>query len=200
MTAKQKLKKKPAVFLDRDGTMMVDVGYLKDPAQIKLFSQTANALKALRKAGYYLFVVTNQSGVARGYFSEAQVKKVHQKLQGMLRAQGAKIDAFFYCPHHPSGKVKSLSKNCACRKPSPGMIRQASKHYAIDLKNSFVVGDKMDDLLLAQNAKVVGGILVRTGNGRQSEKELKKVKLKNSVVVSNLFQAAQWILSRKEIS
>jgi D,D-heptose 1,7-bisphosphate phosphatase len=194
----KRLKKRPAVFLDRDGTLIKDVGYLKYPSQIKLFRQTAGALKALRKAGFYLLVVSNQSGVARGYFSEAQVKKVHQKLQRMLKVQDAKIDAFFYCPHHPQGKVKSLSKHCDCRKPSTGMIRQALKRYPVDLKKSYVVGDKIDDLLLAYNAKVSGGILVRTGNGRKSERDLKKLKLKKSVVVSNLAQAAQWILSRKD--
>jgi D-glycero-D-manno-heptose 1,7-bisphosphate phosphatase len=191
-------KKRPAVFFDRDGTLIADEGYLNHPSQIKLFPQTVGALKTLRKAGFYLFIVTNQSGVARGYFSETQVKKVHQKLRRMLKVKGAKIDAFFYCPHHPQGKVKSFSKKCDCRKPSPGMVKQALKKYSIDLKKSYVVGDKLDDVLLAKNAKMAGGLLVRTGNGRKSENELKKLKLKNSAVVSNLAQATQWILSRKD--
>jgi D-glycero-D-manno-heptose 1,7-bisphosphate phosphatase len=194
-----KPRKRPAVFFDRDGTLITDVGYLNHPCQIKLFSRAAGALKTLRKAGFYLFVVTNQSGVARGYFSEARVKKVHQKLQQMLKAQGAKIDAFFYCPHHPQGKVKSLRRKCDCRKPSTGMVKQALRRYPIDLLKSYVVGDKLDDVLLARNAKVAEGLLVRTGNGRKSEREFKKLKLKNSAVVSNLTQAAKWILSRKDI-
>jgi len=194
----KKAEKRSAVFFDRDGTLIADAGYLNHPSQIKLFSQTAEALKSLRKAGFYLFVVTNQSGVARGYFSEAQVKKVHQNLRRMLKVKGAKIDAFFYCPHHPQGKVKSFSKKCDCRKPSPGMVKQALKRYSIDLKKSYVVGDKLDDILLAKNAKVAAGLLVRTGNGRKSELEFRKLKLKNSAVVSNLAQAAQWILSRKD--
>ncbi|HXL72130.1 MAG TPA: HAD family hydrolase [bacterium] len=197
---RRKLKKRPAVFFDRDGTLIKDVGYLKHSAQVKLFSQTVWVLKILRKAGFYLFVVTNQSGVARGYFSEAEVKKVHQKIRLMLKAQGAKIDAFFYCPHHPQGKVKSLSKICNCRKPSPGMVKQALRRYPIDLKKSYAVGDKLDDVLLARNAKLAAGLLVRTGNGRKSERELKERKLKNSVVVSNLTQAAKWILSRKDMA
>jgi histidinol-phosphate phosphatase family protein len=142
--------------------------------------------------------VTNQSGVARGYFSEAQVKRVHQKLRKMLKVKGAKIDAFFYCPHYPQGKVKSFSRKCACRKPSPGMVKQALKRYPVDLKKSYVVGDKMDDVLMARNAGAAAGLLVRTGHGRKSERELKKLKLKNSAVVSNLAQAARWILSRKD--
>jgi D-glycero-D-manno-heptose 1,7-bisphosphate phosphatase len=194
----KKAEKRSAVFFDRDGTLIADAGYLNHPSQIKLFSQTAEALKSLRKAGFYLFVVTNQSGVARGYFSEAQVKNVHQNLRRMLKVKGAKIDAFFYCPHHPQGKVKSFSKKCDCRKPSPGMVKQALKRYSIDLKKSYVVGDKLDDILLAKNAKVAAGLLVRTGNGRKSELEFRKLKLKNSAVVSNLAQAAQWILSRKD--
>lgn len=195
-----KLIKRPAVFFDRDGTLITDVGYLNHSSQIKLFSQAAGALKNLRNAGFYLFVVTNQSGVARGYFSEARVKKVHQKLQHLLKAQGAKIDAFFYCPHYPQGKVKSLSKQCDCRKPSTGMVKQALKRYSIDLKKSYVVGDKLDDVLLARNAKVAGGLLVRTGNGSKSEREFKKLRLENSAVVSNLTQAAKWILSRKDMA
>ncbi|SRR5665213_1572283 len=195
-----KLRKRPAVFFDRDGTLITDVGYLNNSSQIKLFAQTAGALKNLRNAGFYLFVVTNQSGVARGYFSETRVKKVHQMLQRMLKAQGAKIDAFFYCPHYPQGKVKSFSKKCDCRKPSTGMVKQALKRYSIDLKKSYVVGDKLDDVLLAQNAKVAAGLLVRTGNGRKSEREFKKLKLEKSTVVSNLTQAAKWILSRKDIA
>jgi D-glycero-D-manno-heptose 1,7-bisphosphate phosphatase len=195
---KRKPKKRPAVFFDRDGTLIADKGYLNHPSQIKLFSQTAGVLKILRKAGFYLFVVTNQSGVARGYFSETQVKKVHQKLRRILKAKGAKIDAFFYCPHHPQGKVKSFSKPCDCRKPSPGMVKQALKRFSVDLKKSYVVGDKMDDVLLAQNARVAAGLLVRTGNGRKSEIEFKKLRPQNSAVVSNLAQAAQWILSRKD--
>src|SRR5665213_363414 len=197
---RMKLKTRPAVFFDRDGTLITDVGYLNHSSQIKLFSRAAEALKTLRKAGFYLFVVTNQSGVARGYFSEASVKKVHQKLQQMLKAQGAKIDAFFYCPHHPQGKVKYFSKKCDCRKPSTGMVKQALKRYSIDLRKSYVVGDKLDDVLLARNARAAGGILVRTGNGRQSEREFKKLRLENSVVVSNLTQAAKWILSRKDMA
>ena len=170
--ANRKLKR-PAVFLDRDGTIISDAEYLSDPAQIKLLTKTPEALELLRKAGFYLFVVSNQSGVARGYFSEGMVRTVHQRLQQMLKAKGARIDAFFYCPHYPEGKVKAYRKVCSCRKPGIGMIQQATRKYPIDLKRSYVVGDKMDDLLLARKAKLAGGLLVRTGNGRRSEKKLK---------------------------
>jgi D-glycero-D-manno-heptose 1,7-bisphosphate phosphatase len=196
MLKRKKITKRPAVFLDRDGTLIADAEYLSQPSQIKLFTNTAEALRLLRKAGFYLFVVSNQSGVARGYFPESMVRKVHQKLQQMLKARGARIDAFFYCPHYPGGKVKALSRVCDCRKPRIGMIKQALRKYPVDLKRSYVVGDKMDDLLLARKAKLAGGLLVRTGNGRKNEKKLKATPLPKSFVVSDILGAARWILTQ----
>ncbi len=188
--------RRPAVFLDRDGTLIVDAEYLSRPSQIKLFSNSVEALKLLGKAGFYLFVVSNQSGVARGYFPESMVRKVHRKLQQMLKARGARVDAFFYCPHYPKGSVKAFAKVCDCRKPAIGMIKQATLKYPIDLKRSYVVGDKMDDLLLARKAKLAGGLLVRTGNGRKSEKKLKAASLPKTFVVSDILGAARWILTK----
>ena len=188
------LIKRPAVFLDRDGTLIHDMDFLSRPSQIKLFKGSVEALKLLRRAGFYLFIVSNQSGVARGYFPESSVWKVHRRIQILLKSNGARIDRFFYCPHYPKGKVKSLSRVCACRKPSPGMVREASKRYPIDLNRSYVVGDKMDDLLLAGRARLAGGILVRTGKGRQSEKQLKAHPLRYAVVTAGLLGAAKWIL------
>ncbi|HTC20257.1 MAG TPA: HAD family hydrolase [bacterium] len=184
------------MFLDRDGTLIADAEYLSRPSQIKLFSNSPEALKRLREAGFYLFVVSNQSGVARGYFPESMVRKVHQKLQQMLKAKGARIDAFFYCPHYPDGSVKAFAKVCDCRKPAIGMVKQAARQYPIDLKRSYVVGDKMDDLLLARKAKLAGGLLVRTGNGRMSEKKLKATPLPRTSVVSDILGAARWILTK----
>ncbi len=191
--------RRPAVFLDRDGTIIADAEYLSQPSQIELFSKTPAALKLLRKAGFYLFVVSNQSGVARGFFPESMVRKVHQRLQQMLKAKGARIDAFFYCPHYKNGLVKAYSKLCDCRKPAIGMIRQAVRKYPIDLKRSYVVGDKMDDLLLARKAKLAGGLLVRTGNGRKNEKKLKAHPLPKCEVVSDILGAAKWIASKSSI-
>jgi D-glycero-D-manno-heptose 1,7-bisphosphate phosphatase len=191
-------RKRTAVFLDRDGTLIPDMGYLNQISQVRLFPGTARALKLLHRAGFYLFVVTNQSGVARGYFPESLVKQANRKVQSLLKAKDAGVERFFYCPHHPQGKVKSLRKACSCRKPKPGMVRQAAQRYPLDLKRSYVVGDKIDDLLLARNAKVAGGILVRTGNGRKSEKKLISAGLKGTVVVSNILKAAKWILAAEE--
>jgi D-glycero-D-manno-heptose 1,7-bisphosphate phosphatase len=195
---KKKLLRRPAVFLDRDGTLIADAEYLSDSAQIRLYSKTPQALKLLRRAGFYLFVVSNQSGVARGYFPESMVGKVHRRLQQMLKAKGARIDSFFYCPHYPGGKIKAYGKVCDCRKPKIGMIKQAVRKYSLDLKKSFVVGDKMDDLLLARNAKLAGGLLVRTGYGRKAGNQLKATPLPKSTVVSDILGAAKWILTLKE--
>jgi D-glycero-D-manno-heptose 1,7-bisphosphate phosphatase len=191
---KKKRARKPAVFLDRDGTLIHDMGFLSKPSQVRLFAGAAEALRLLRRAGFYLFVVSNQSGVARGYFPESSVRKANRKVQTLLKSKGARIDRFFYCPHFPQGKVKSLSRKCPCRKPEPGMVRQAAKRYPVDLKRSYVVGDKMDDLLLAQKARVAGGLLVRTGKGRKSEKELGRAGLRNAVVAKDVLSAARWIV------
>lgn len=194
---KKKLRR-PAVFLDRDGTLIPDLGYLGDPKRVRLYRGTAEALRLLRRAGFYLFVVTNQSGVARGYFPENTVKAVHKKLQDMLKPKDARIDHFFYCPHYPEGKIKRYTKVCDCRKPKPGMVKQALRKYSVDLRHSYVVGDKIDDLQLARNAKVAQGILVRTGYGRKSEKLLKATPLAKSVVVSDVLGAARFILAERK--
>ncbi|MGH7739072.1 MAG: D-glycero-alpha-D-manno-heptose-1,7-bisphosphate 7-phosphatase [bacterium] len=187
---------RPAVFLDRDGTLIQDVDYLSDPGQIRIYRGVPQALKSLKKAGYFLFVVTNQSGVARGYFSEAVVKRVHRVLRAKLKARGAAVDGFYYCPHYPGAPLKAYAKNCSCRKPKPGLVRQVSRDFAVDLKNSYMIGDKLDDLGLAKAARLAGGLLVRTGKGRRAERELKKLKSKVPVV-RNLAQAAKVILSKK---
>lgn len=191
--------KRPAVFLDRDGTLIRDAEYLSDPSQIHLFSRTPRALKLLREAGFLLFVVSNQSGVARGYFKEPMVGKVHRRLQQMLRRKGARIDAYFYCPHHPKGTVKAYAKVCSCRKPGTGMVRQALKNYAIDLKRSYVVGDKMDDLLLSKKAHMAGGLLVKTGYGKENLKRFRKEPVKKTVVATDVLAAAQWILRKTSL-
>jgi D-glycero-D-manno-heptose 1,7-bisphosphate phosphatase len=178
---------------------MVNIDYISNPDQVRLFSQTADSLKKLKRAGFYLIIVTNQSGAARGYFKISDIHKVNQRLQKLLRARGAGIDAFFYCPHHPQGKVKSLTKKCDCRKPGTGMVKQALKRFPIDLSNSYVVGDNRGDVELAQNARMAAGVLVRTGHGRRAEAEVKKLKMKNKYVVPGIAQATKWILSRKDI-
>ena len=194
---KRKSPVKPAVFLDRDGTLIHDAGFLNRPAQVKLFPGSAEALRRLRAAGFRLFVVSNQSGVARGYFPESSVKKANDRIKSLLKAKGARIDRFFYCPHYPQGKVKSLAIVCDCRKPNPGMVKKAARLYPLDLGRSYVVGDKIDDLMLARKAHVAAGILVRTGKGRKSVKELKSKGLQKAIVTAHILGAAKWILKRQ---
>jgi D-glycero-D-manno-heptose 1,7-bisphosphate phosphatase len=191
---KKSSSRRPAVFLDRDGTLIPDVSYLSGLTQVRLFPFTARALKLLKKAGFRLFVVTNQSGVARGYFPENMVKKAHRKIQGLLKARGAGIDGFFYCPHYPQGKVKCFSRVCGCRKPKAGMVKEAARRFPLDLNRSFMVGDKMDDLLLAKKARLAKGLLVRTGNGRKTEKEMTGKERIKTVIVGDILKAARWIL------
>jgi len=150
-------KSRPAVFLDRDGTICEEVGYLNHASRLRIFPFAAAAIQKLNQAGLPVIVVTNQSGVARKYFPESLVHAVHELLQVLFREQGAHIDAIYYCSH-------ASADNCACRKPKPGMLQRAAQEYAVDLQRSFVVGDRHGDVELAHNAGT-RSILVRTGYG-----------------------------------
>ena len=141
---------RPAAFLDRDGVLNVDHGYTFKPDNLELVPTAAAAVRLLNDAGYYVIVVTNQSGVARGYYTEADVKVFNAHMREVLQAQGARIDAFYYCPHHPDGTVKELAIRCHCRKPQPGMLEQAARDWPIDRSPSFLIGDKDHDLAAAK--------------------------------------------------
>jgi histidinol-phosphate phosphatase family protein len=153
-------RKAPAAFLDRDGTLNRDKAgvYITSPEQLKLYAGVPAALKKLSAKGYRLVVLTNQSGVARGYMTLGQARRINLKLVRDLRAAGVKLDAVYFCPHGPDD-------GCACRKPAPGLIKEALKELAIDLEGSFVAGDKASDLALAKAAGI-RGMLVLTGQGR----------------------------------
>ena len=145
-----------AIFFDRDGTLNVDVHYLHDPAD---FAWMPGAIEAIRWAndhGYIVIVVTNQSGVARGYYDEAAVRRLHAWMNTELRAYGAHIDAFYYCPHHAEGKIPVYAKECDCRKPAPGMILRAMAEHEIDPAVSWMFGDAQSDVAAAENAGVHG--------------------------------------------
>jgi D-glycero-D-manno-heptose 1,7-bisphosphate phosphatase len=141
---------RPAVFLDRDGVLNVDHGYTFRPDDLELIPTAAAAVRLLNEAGYTVIVVTNQSGVARGLYAEAAVKLFNKHLQDALLADGAWIDAFYYCPHHPDGTIKELAIRCDCRKPQPGMLEQAARDWPIGRARSFLIGDKDDDLAAAK--------------------------------------------------
>jgi D,D-heptose 1,7-bisphosphate phosphatase len=141
-----------AVFLDRDGTLIVNRHYGSDPEAIELLPGVVEGLRSLREAGYRLVLVSNQSGVARGYFDEAAVGRMHDRLQRMLDAHGAALDGLEYCPHHPEGAVVDYASVCACRKPEPGMIRRAARKHGIDLSASWTVGDIEADVEAGRRA------------------------------------------------
>jgi D-glycero-D-manno-heptose 1,7-bisphosphate phosphatase len=147
---------RPAAFLDRDGVLNVDRGYTFRPEDLKMIPTAAAAVRLLNTAGFYVFVVSNQSGVARGFYTEAAVDLFNTHIQDILKGEGAHIDAFYYCPHHPDGAIKELAIQCRCRKPQPGMLEQAARDWPIDLARSFLIGDKDDDLAAARAFHIRG--------------------------------------------
>ena len=184
---------RPAVFLDRDGTMVQEVGYLGRPEDLRWFAWTVEAIRLLRRAGFLICVTTNQGGIGLGLFSENFLLQLHTSMDRHLSAAGADVDAWFYCPHHPRAIVADLAIDCDCRKPQPGMIRQAQQRFDIDLSRSFVVGDKLIDIELAQRAGV-RGILVRTGHGQQELARAGGVMPGAAHIAANLLEATSWIL------
>ena len=152
-----------ACFLDRDGVVNVEVDYLHEPEKTVLESGIVEALHAVHEHGFLAIVVTNQAGVARGRYPESDVKKVHDKLQELLAEHGEKIDAFYYCPHHPEH-----TGECSCRKPNPGMLLQAIKDWHIDPAQSLMIGDRMSDVNAGRNAGCKKSYLVRTGYGMKT--------------------------------
>ena len=152
--AQQRMR--PAAFFDRDGVLNVDRGYTYRLDQFEWLSDAPLAVRTLNDAGYYVFVVTNQSGVARGLYTQADVEGFHAYMQERLMAEGAHIDAFYYCPHHPEGKVNGLAIRCRCRKPEPGLLEQAASEWSFDREGSFLIGDQDHDLAAAAAFNIRG--------------------------------------------
>lgn len=146
----------PAAFLDRDGVLNKDTGYPHKPEQLEWNAGAPEAVRLLNEGGYLVFVVTNQSGVARGYFDEAAVCNFHAHMQSELQSVGAHIDAFYYCPHHPNAAMKDYACRCRCRKPAPGMLEQAAREWPLDLSASFLIGDKDRDIEAAAAFNIRG--------------------------------------------
>lgn len=152
------------IFLDRDGTMNEEVNYLYKPEDLRILPSVAEAIGLLRSAGYRIVVVTNQAGVARGYYTCQDVETLHQYLNEQLKNEGAWVDHFFYCPHHPVHGLGIYQKECDCRKPGTGMFAMAEQYYEIDRSRSYMIGDKLLDVE-AGNRYGIKGILVGTGYG-----------------------------------
>jgi D-glycero-D-manno-heptose 1,7-bisphosphate phosphatase len=186
----------PAVFLDRDGTLIEEVGYLDRPERVTLYPWSTAAISALNRAGLAVVLTSNQSGVARGFFSEEVVQAVHDRIAQQLAEGGARIDAYYYCPHHPDGKVAGYARVCDCRKPKRGLVDRAVQELGIDPARSFAVGDRWLDVALARS---VGGrgVLVRTGYGAMEETR-QPPGLEADAVVNNLIEAVGWILRTRQ--
>ena len=163
--------KKPAVFFDRDGTLNRDVGYVTHLDVYELLPRAAAAVRKVNEAGWLAILITNQAGVARGYFSESMIEKVHRKLRDELGGKGARLDAIYYCPYVPNGDVPAYALDSKMRKPYPGMILKAAEEHGVDLEKSVMLGDKYSDLEAGWRAGCKSG-LVLTGYGR-GERELR---------------------------
>lgn len=147
---------KPAVFFDRDGVLNVDHGYTYRKEDFDWMSGAIEAIKWFNNQGYWVFVVTNQSGIARGYYTDQDVVVLHAYMQEELQKCGAHIDQFYYCPHHVGGKVPEYTRECQCRKPKAGMLLQAMQEWSVDLNKSLMIGDKQSDIEAAQAAGIQG--------------------------------------------
>lgn len=181
-------KYRKAVFLDRDGVINKEVDHLVDVKKIRIIPNTARALQKIHKKGYLAIVVGNQSVVAYGMASEEKVEAINDEIARRLGRSGGVIDAWYYCPHHPSGVVPRYAIRCLCRKPGTGMIRRAAKEFNIDLGESFLVGDKTSDILAGKRAGLKT-ILVRTGYAG-ADKQYVAV---SDFIARNLFQAVSLI-------
>lgn len=187
------VKREGAVFLDRDGTVSEEVGYLDSLTKLMLLPQAFAAIKKVNESGLKAVVLTNQSAVARGYITEEFVSEVHLRIQEMLGKRGAHIDAFYYCPHHPTEGRGDYTKLCDCRKPGIGMLLQAAQDLNIDLRLSYLIGDTVKDIETAWRAGAKG-VLVRTGYGQEAEKELTSADVRPDYVADDILAAVRWIM------
>lgn len=188
-----------AVFLDRDGTINEEVGYVNHLDRFYLLPRVGEAIQLLNQHGFKVVVVTNQSGVARGYFPESLIHQVHQKMIDHLKKQGAFLDGIYYCPHHPDVGEPPYRQKCRCRKPETGLIEKAVEDLAIDCRESYVIGDRGADVEFGRR---IGSksILVLTGYGKGEWEYFRDHwKSKPDFVAEDLFEAVQWILRQEGI-
>ena len=178
--------KRSAIFLDRDGIIIHDTGYLSNPSKVSLIPDVIEALKKLKNNGFLLVIISNQSGVGRGYFSEADLKFVHKKMLKLLEVNGIYIDGSYYCKHAPW-------MHCNCRKPNPNMLYKAAEDLGIDMSNSYMVGDKLSDVIAGLNAGCKT-ILIRKNNDRIEYNEEKP-----NIIFPNLLSASEWIVNDNNI-
>ncbi|HTI86464.1 MAG TPA: D-glycero-beta-D-manno-heptose 1,7-bisphosphate 7-phosphatase [Alphaproteobacteria bacterium] len=176
---------KPAIFVDRDGVVLEMVDYLNRVDQVALAPGVAEAIRAINDAGVPLVIVTNQSAIARGMLTEAGLETIHARMKELLAAAGARIDAIYYCPHHPEAGESAYRRDCECRKPKPGMLREAANDLGLDLSRSVMVGDHATDIEAGANAGVAQAMLVLTGHGQMSAAALRNAGLSPSATFAD---------------
>jgi D-glycero-D-manno-heptose 1,7-bisphosphate phosphatase len=185
-----------AVFLDRDGTVNEEVGYLSDLKKLRLLPGAGAAIRMLNEAGLKVVLVTNQSGVARGYFPESFVTETHELLTRMLALESARLDGIYYCPHHPKAGNSAYTMDCDCRKPATGMLDRAARDLEIDLGRSFMVGDKWSDVELGNRAGA-RSVLVRTGFAPDDAGNMRPLHLREpDYTAHDISEAVAWILDQ----
>jgi len=192
--------KRPAVFIDRDGTINEQMGYVNHISRFVLLPGTAEGIRLLNRHQYLAIIVSNQSGVARGYFPMELIDRVHAHMKDLLAKEGANIDGIFFCPHYPRGNVPEYSVECDCRKPRTGLVQKACEEFDIDMKNSYVIGDRCSDIELAERSNLQG-IMVTTGYGLGDiEYVLPNKPFKPLHIARDFLHAVRWIIEREEKS
>lgn len=187
---------RPAVFIDRDGTLTEEVGYVNHPSRLRLLPRSAEAIRRLNAAGVAAVVVTNQAGIARGYFSEDVLHAVNASLVSQLKDADAYLDGIYVCPHHPTEGQPPFRADCDCRKPRPGLLVRAAGELGLDLRASTMVGDKASDLVPARGLGA-RGVLVLTGYGRgEWEYRRDHFAVSPDHVAGDLLDAVEWVLAR----
>ncbi|MGH9768677.1 MAG: D-glycero-alpha-D-manno-heptose-1,7-bisphosphate 7-phosphatase [Blastocatellia bacterium] len=188
-----------AIFLDRDGTLNVEDGHITAPDQFRLYDFAAEAVRLINQSGRMAVVLTNQSGIARDYFTEATLLKIHELMEESLRLQGARIDAIYYCAHHPDYGSPPYRLDCDCRKPKPGLIERAARDFNLDLSRCFVIGDRYRDIE-AGHAVGARGVFVMTGLGRgEYESGRRHWPRQPDKIAEDLLEAVKWILGIEEV-
>lgn len=192
-------EKRRAVFLDRDGTINEEVGYVNHFSRFRFIKGVFKGLKLINRLGLLTIVITNQGGVARGFFDEKFLKRLHTRMLNSIKKAGAKIDKIYYCPHNPNGSVKKYAIRCNCRKPATGLVEKAVKDFNISLENSYYIGDQKRDIEFGKRLGLIT-ILVKTGYGK-GEIYFKKFnrRFKPDYIAEDLLDAAQWIQRNEKL-
>ncbi len=189
-----------AIFIDRDGVINQELSYVHKIQDFLIIPGVFDGLKILQDLGYLLVIITNQAGIAHGLYNQDDLNYLHDYMLSLFTENDINISSVYYCPHHPNGKALNFRKSCDCRKPSPGMILRACKDFRINLSSSYLIGDKISDIIAGQRAGITNTILVESGHAITDSD-----KLQASYVTSNLFNAALYIktiddLKQKELS